>query len=264
MVPESKAAGLISSFPITSENYSKAVQQLKMRFGREDLLVQIYVQDLLFLVIKNATAGRNSELASLYDMLETKLRSSESLGHTKEKFADFLEPLVESCLPESVLLSWESSRVSEDSDDSTSQRSLEKQMCFVRHEVESEMINLAHEGFGKNNGVLKQNNNKIINADVPDIATTAMLVSTNASHDRIPRGADLIGKLLTGKCVQLNFGLAAIHTKLGWTVIGKETGLCSSNGEIAVGSSVQTFLSLYVNDISLKELWEIDSLSIRN
>ncbi|GFY77098.1 DUF1758 domain-containing protein [Trichonephila inaurata madagascariensis] len=209
------------------------------------------------------------------------------------------------------------------------------------------MINLAREGFGKNNGVLKRNNNKIIIADVPDVAATTMLVSTNASHDRIPRanessevvqnnlsnnnyndevylqticveivrqedrirpgkiihglfgkketaplehgiyaveindlsgsfklcsavsserkicdfvpkienqhilenlrinkielsdafcnedevdlllGADLIGKLLTGKCVQLNFGLAAIHThtKLGWTVIGKETGL---------------------------------------
>ncbi|GFU44491.1 uncharacterized protein TNCV_1506131 [Trichonephila clavipes] len=72
-VPESKAARLISGFPITSENYSKAVQQLKIRFGRKDLLVQIYVRDLLSLVMKNATAGRNSDLESLYDMLETKL-----------------------------------------------------------------------------------------------------------------------------------------------------------------------------------------------
>ncbi|GFS68066.1 integrase catalytic domain-containing protein [Trichonephila clavipes] len=119
MVPESKAAGLVSSFPITSENYSKVVQQLKMRFGRKDLLVQIYVRDL-FLVMKNATAGRNSDLASLYDMLETKLIALESLGRTKEKFEDFLEPLVESYLPENVLRAWERSRVSEDSDDSTS------------------------------------------------------------------------------------------------------------------------------------------------
>ncbi|KAF8790941.1 hypothetical protein HNY73_005882 [Argiope bruennichi] len=60
MVPESKAARLVSSFAITSENYSKAVQQLKIRYGREDLLVQIYVRDLLSLVMKNATTGRNS------------------------------------------------------------------------------------------------------------------------------------------------------------------------------------------------------------
>ncbi|PRD22257.1 UNVERIFIED_CONTAM: hypothetical protein NCL1_49558 [Trichonephila clavipes] len=138
MVPESKVAGLVFRFPKTSENYCKAVQQLKMKFGRGDLLVQIYVRDLLFLVMKNATAGRNSDLASMYNMLETKLRALESLGHTKEKFADFLEPLVESCLPESVLRAWEESRVSEDNDDSTSQRSLEKLMCFVRHEVEWE------------------------------------------------------------------------------------------------------------------------------
>ncbi|GFW04248.1 uncharacterized protein TNCV_2670131 [Trichonephila clavipes] len=117
MVPESKATRLISSFPIASENYSKAVQWLKIRFGREDLLVEIFVRDLLSLM-KNATA--------------------------------------------------------------------------------------------------------------------------------------------------LNFGLAAIHTKLGWTVIGKETGIDSSNDEIVVDSSVQTVLPLYVNDISLKELWEIDSLSIRD
>ncbi|GFU06802.1 integrase catalytic domain-containing protein [Trichonephila clavipes] len=37
----SKAARLISSFPITAENYPKAVEQLKLRFGREDLSANI-------------------------------------------------------------------------------------------------------------------------------------------------------------------------------------------------------------------------------
>ncbi|GFS61773.1 integrase catalytic domain-containing protein [Trichonephila clavipes] len=88
----------------SAENYPKAVIQLKLRFGREDLLVQIYVSDLLSLVLKNATTGKNApDLATVYDMLETQLRALESLGRTKEKFADFPEPLVESCLPENVL-----------------------------------------------------------------------------------------------------------------------------------------------------------------
>ncbi|GFY46781.1 integrase catalytic domain-containing protein [Trichonephila inaurata madagascariensis] len=39
----------------------------------------------------------------------------ESLGRTKEKFAEFLEPLVESCLPETVLRTWKRSRSVEDS-----------------------------------------------------------------------------------------------------------------------------------------------------
>ncbi|GBN54099.1 hypothetical protein AVEN_69430-1 [Araneus ventricosus] len=75
-------------------------------------------------------------------------------------------------------------------------------------------------------------------------------------------GAELIGKLLMGRCVLLNFGLAAIHTKLEWTVIGKETGLYSSD-DYPIIDSVQTVLSLYVNNASLRELWDIEPLGIR-
>ncbi|GFY41993.1 uncharacterized protein TNIN_248391 [Trichonephila inaurata madagascariensis] len=86
MEPDSKVARLISIFPITAENYPKAVELLKLRFGREDLLVQIYVRDLLSLVLKNAMTAKNApDLATLYDMLETKLRALESLGRTKKK-----------------------------------------------------------------------------------------------------------------------------------------------------------------------------------
>ncbi|GBN30474.1 hypothetical protein AVEN_42034-1 [Araneus ventricosus] len=175
MVPDSRAARLISNFPITTENYPKAVEQLKLRFGREDHLVQIYVRDLLSLVLKNATTGKNTpDLATLYDMLETKLRALENLGRTKEKFADFLEPLVESCLPENVLRAWERSRISESTEDATSQRSLEKLMCFLRHEVESEeMIRLAREGFGKDrgSGAIRKDCQKSVHKDKPTAAT---------------------------------------------------------------------------------------------
>ncbi|GFW30863.1 DUF1758 domain-containing protein [Trichonephila clavipes] len=51
MEPGSKAERLVLSFPATAANYPKAIDQLKERFGREDLLVQIYVRDLLNLVI---------------------------------------------------------------------------------------------------------------------------------------------------------------------------------------------------------------------
>ncbi|GFU83513.1 hypothetical protein TNCV_3025601 [Trichonephila clavipes] len=49
MEPGSKAERLVLSFPATAANYPKAIDQLKERFGREDLLVQIYVRDLLTL-----------------------------------------------------------------------------------------------------------------------------------------------------------------------------------------------------------------------
>ncbi|GFW24141.1 DUF1758 domain-containing protein [Trichonephila clavipes] len=99
--PKSKAERLVLSFPATAENYPKAIDQLKERFGREDLLVQIYVRELLNLVMKNAVSGRTkTDLSALYDELEGKLRSLESLGRTQEKYGVFLTPLVESCLPE--------------------------------------------------------------------------------------------------------------------------------------------------------------------
>ncbi|GFT46852.1 putative RNA-directed DNA polymerase from transposon X-element [Trichonephila clavipes] len=49
LVPDSKAARLVSSFPPTKNKYLKAITQLKERFGRDELLVQIYVRDLLAL-----------------------------------------------------------------------------------------------------------------------------------------------------------------------------------------------------------------------
>ncbi|GFX86556.1 DUF1758 domain-containing protein [Trichonephila clavipes] len=74
--PHSNAERPVLSFPATAANYSKAIEQLKERFGRDDLLVQIYVRDLLGLVMKNAVKGRSKkDLTYLYDELEGKLRA---------------------------------------------------------------------------------------------------------------------------------------------------------------------------------------------
>ncbi|GFV68714.1 integrase catalytic domain-containing protein [Trichonephila clavipes] len=120
---------LVLSFPASAANYPKAIDQLKERFGREDLLVQIYVRDLLTLVMKNAATGRaKADLPLLYDELESKLRSLESLGKTQDKYGDFLTPLVESGLPEEVLVAWERSR--NHRTESEGSRSLEQLMNF--------------------------------------------------------------------------------------------------------------------------------------
>ncbi|GBO38662.1 hypothetical protein AVEN_166485-1, partial [Araneus ventricosus] len=47
----SRAREVVESFPPTGENYVKAVDSLKARFGREDLLVEVYVRELLKLII---------------------------------------------------------------------------------------------------------------------------------------------------------------------------------------------------------------------
>ncbi|GFU23986.1 uncharacterized protein NPIL_256531 [Nephila pilipes] len=81
IVPKSKAARVLDSFPATADNYPKAVAQLQERFGREDLLVQIYVRDLLSMVMKNAATGRSkTDLPALYDELEAKIGALEVMG----------------------------------------------------------------------------------------------------------------------------------------------------------------------------------------
>ncbi|GFX49243.1 putative RNA-directed DNA polymerase from transposon X-element [Trichonephila clavipes] len=99
--------------------------------------------------MKNAAGRIKVDLSELYDLLESKLMALESLGRTKEKFAEFLEPLVESCLPENVLRAWERSRSVEDSSPQDSACSLDKLLCFLRNEVQSEeMIKLARTELG--------------------------------------------------------------------------------------------------------------------
>ncbi|GFV02827.1 uncharacterized protein TNCV_2304601 [Trichonephila clavipes] len=96
--------------------------------------------------MKNAATGRaKADLPLLYDELESKLRSLESLGKTQDKYGDFLTPLVESCLPEEVLVAWERSRNHQT--ESEGSRSLEHLMNFLRQEVKGEeMVLLARTG----------------------------------------------------------------------------------------------------------------------
>ncbi|GFV14936.1 uncharacterized protein TNCV_3642981 [Trichonephila clavipes] len=179
--PKLKAERLVLSFPATAENYPKAIDQLKERFGREDLLVQIYVHELLNLVMKNAVSGRTkTDLSALYDELEGKLRSLESLGRTQEKYGDFLTPLVESCLPEEILMAWERKRNTET--DAKGSRTLEHLMTFLRLEVQGvEMVQLAKSGFGT---PIRKKDSPTENVKPTELTTASALASSVKSSDR--------------------------------------------------------------------------------
>ncbi|GFW10743.1 uncharacterized protein TNCV_4918621 [Trichonephila clavipes] len=148
MVPKSKAAGLISSFPITSENYSKAVQQLKIRFDNASF--RSYISDKVI-----------------------KYLNLKPLRRKKDN-------------------SWP-----------------------IRGEKETAPLE-----------------HGIYVVEINDLSGSFKLCSEVASEP------DPIEKLLTGKCVTLNFCLAAIHTKLRWTVIGKETGLGSNTSKKAYAACI--------------------------
>ncbi|GFT33237.1 uncharacterized protein TNCV_4767231, partial [Trichonephila clavipes] len=97
-----KAERLVLSFPATAAKLPKGDRSTEERFGREDLLSTNLRSRPVNFGYENAATGRaKADLPLLYDELESKLRSLESLGRLKIKIRSyFLTPLVESCLPE--------------------------------------------------------------------------------------------------------------------------------------------------------------------
>ncbi|GBN28277.1 hypothetical protein AVEN_260535-1 [Araneus ventricosus] len=240
------------------------------------------------MVMKNAVTGRSkTDLPVLYDELEAKIRALESLGRTQEKYGDFLSPLVESCLPEEVLVAWERSRnhsltVTKES------RTLEQLMNFLRQEVKGEeMVNLARTGFASHqssrqkelhNYQVKQSESttasalvslqtpeKMICSFIPRIENEHILNELkrkkidftdsfrNETEINLLIGADVLGKLLTGNTVELESGLTAVETKLGWTVFGK--GSCKKD-------NILTTLSMHSMNVPINKLWQLEVLGI--
>ncbi|UYV79296.1 hypothetical protein LAZ67_17001982 [Cordylochernes scorpioides] len=148
MQSNTRARELIESYPQTAENYAKAVQALKQRTPPDE----------------------RRSVAKLYDKLETQLRSLESLGvDTKENTA-WLFPMIESCLPEDVLVAWQRSPLNNcdasKNFNSNSSSRLNNLLDFLRREVEGEERRLlarrGFEGFSpkeKLRNKFKQNSN---------------------------------------------------------------------------------------------------------
>ena len=154
-IPGTRAHDIVMSYPLSSENYDKAIQSLTDRFGRNELLVECYMRELLGLVLQNALKGSGKSslsLSTLYDKLETYVNSLESLGVGPEKSAAILYPFVESAISEEILRAWQRTDKSAaaDNDGNCNTKDLLMQLIkFLRTEVRSEeRIEMARAGFG--------------------------------------------------------------------------------------------------------------------
>jgi len=137
MVKDSRAYDVISNFPPTADNYEKAIESIKSRFDKKDLLIEFYVRELLRLVLNK---NKNILLTSIYDKLETHLRVLESLGVTTDMCAAMLFPSVESSLPEEILRTWQRAMTAMDvsATNVTAKNHLMHLMAFLEKEVENE------------------------------------------------------------------------------------------------------------------------------
>jgi hypothetical protein len=177
--PNTRAREVVESFPPIASNYNKAIECLKARFGREDLLVEFYVRELLKLTMAMNSKEVKVTLSSLYDRIETQLRALETLGVATDKYAAMLFPLVESCLMEEVLRAWQRSGYVGASRPNGETR-LESLMGFLKSEVENEeRITMAIRGFSLEGSTSGANSQKTDSSSRSKraIPTTAGLVN---------------------------------------------------------------------------------------
>lgn len=213
-LPGSRARRLVESYPAMEENYSKIIDSMQSRFGREDLQIEVYVRELLRLILTNSVSKESLDIATLYDKIETQLRALETLGISSDKCSAMLFPLIESCLPQELLRAWQRSAFFNNSSESEEvsashsstsphpplEQRLKNLMRFLRSEVENEQrIALAVEGFGlqehnssvKSTGVIKPKNLQDKSSNLPtamglvnsDGAIAAICVFCMGSHN---------------------------------------------------------------------------------
>lgn len=188
--PKTRAYDLVSSFPPTGKNYENAVEGLKSRFGKEELLVEVYVRELLKLVLQNVLNKESKmPLQSLYDKLESYLRAIDSLGITTDKCAAMLFPLVESCMPEDLLRAWQRSSFQVGGE---AKSRLDSLMKFMLSEVEGEQrIGLAMSSFGfedygsKPRLPKKGTTNPVFSKRFAETPSAANLVSTGTVRPKV-------------------------------------------------------------------------------
>ncbi|GFG32571.1 hypothetical protein Cfor_09641, partial [Coptotermes formosanus] len=146
------------------------IDHLKSRYAREDLLIQLYVRELLSLILQQ-TNGEDLDLATLYDKVSGHLRALETLGVTK-KHAAFILPMVESALPRQVLKTWQRTGAH----DNKMEDELGNLLIFLQKEVESDQrIKIASTTFS-----MKEPEQKI---ETMSPSTAQCLTSTSNKKD---------------------------------------------------------------------------------
>ena len=99
---EGTAARAIQGLTLTSGNYASAVELLKERFGKPQLIISAHIDEIL--KIQVSTDGRLSSLRYLYDKISVNVRGLASLGISSDQYGSILIPIVMSKLSGDVRL----------------------------------------------------------------------------------------------------------------------------------------------------------------
>ncbi|XP_035232962.1 uncharacterized protein LOC118204777 [Stegodyphus dumicola] len=87
-------------------------------------------------------------------------------------------------------------------------------------------------------------------------------IGTGCPEIEILIGSDVYGQLLTGRIKQLNNGLTAIQTKLGWTICGELEN--PSQGYVNSGTAKTLMTNLSLRELSIPDLWRLETIGIND
>ncbi|ELU11778.1 hypothetical protein CAPTEDRAFT_103938, partial [Capitella teleta] len=121
-----EASRAIEGLSLTRANYNIAVDLLKSRYERRELLVVAHVQALLGLECLRKTNA--SAMRELQNTLQKHVRSLAALNVTGDQFGVFLTPMILSKLPSGVRMEWARSSKNREAD-------LQYLLDFVDQEV---------------------------------------------------------------------------------------------------------------------------------
>ena len=99
---EGQAYKALEGLEITEDNYGKAVEILKARYGKTQQVISSHMQELLNL--HSYPNERVSQLRQIYDKIMVHVRGLESLGIASEKYVSLLIPVIMSRMPADITL----------------------------------------------------------------------------------------------------------------------------------------------------------------
>ena len=95
------ASNVIAGIPITDGNYKTAIQLLKRRYGKPEIIQRAHISHLLSIVPVFNEKSVN-RLRSFYDQIETHFRGLEAHGVDKATYSSIVVPALMEKLPEAI------------------------------------------------------------------------------------------------------------------------------------------------------------------
>ncbi|GFX64120.1 integrase catalytic domain-containing protein [Trichonephila clavipes] len=259
------ALNSIDGLSITPENYDAAIEILISRFGKKNILINTHMNNLFRIPpLKNA---RDPVLfRNFFDQVQSEIRSLKSLGINSETYGNILTPMLIKLLPPNLI--FEFNKLTGDSEydlDQLLQFLIERLNATERSQI------MTHSEI---HSASKTNKCSLLEQPPPRRFTYP--VSSNKKEKNVFTAAELLTvekkdktlscifceeykrdnrRLLTGEIKQITENLVAIHTRLGWTLMGE-------SGENT--RRCETLLSLHVSDLDISELWRLDTIGIKD